>query len=126
MTATKPDKRVKLTEAQVTEQCTTLLRIRGFEPVRLNSALVTRSDGGRYRVGTPGIPDFVVLRPMDPGESECFWMEVKAPGKKPNPKQDAYHEHLRNAGFLVAVIDSLDAMVAFLDANYGRLVRRKA
>jgi len=124
VTATKPDKRVKLTEAQVTDQCCTLLRLRGWRPIRLQSALVTRSDGGRYRVGEVGEPDYIMLRSEDPGDGEFFFCEFKAPGKKTTPAQDIWHEQARHEGFLVVTIDSLDAMVEFLDANYGRLVRR--
>jgi hypothetical protein len=110
--------RAKLTEAQVTQQCCDLLRCHGWEPIRMQSALVTRSDGGRYRVGEKGLPDYLCLRPISPGEAQCFWLELKGSGKKPSTEQLIWHEQARNRGHLVCVADSVDALAEWVGINF--------
>ncbi|MGN0270911.1 MAG: VRR-NUC domain-containing protein [Candidatus Weimeria sp.] len=51
--------------------------------------------------GTSGMPDRIVLLP----EGQMFFVELKAPGKKPRPLQERMHERLRALGFDVYVID---------------------
>ena len=52
--------------------------------------------------GLDGMPDRLVLLP---GGKMAF-VEVKAPGEKPRPLQEARHRLLRRLGFKVYVIDS--------------------
>ena len=49
-----------------------------------------------------GMPDRLVLLP----DSVIAFAELKAPGKKPRPLQEARHRLLRRLGFKVYVIDS--------------------
>ena len=53
--------------------------------------------------GFTGVPDRIALFPG--GQIE--FVELKAPGKKPTPRQLAVHEQFRNLGFRVRVIDNL-------------------
>ena len=61
--------------------------------------------------GTDGMPDRIVLLP----QGRISFVEVKAPGKKPRPLQIHRHEELRNLGFQVFVLDSLDQIKEILD-----------
>lgn len=62
-----------------------------------------------------GMPDRMVLMP---GERMAF-VEVKAPGKKPRPLQDARHRLLRQLGFRVFVVDVPGAVAEILDEIGG-------
>ena len=61
--------------------------------------------------GTDGMPDRIVLMP---GRHFAF-VEVKAPGEKPRPLQEARHRQLRELGFAVYVLDSEDRIGGILD-----------
>ena len=61
--------------------------------------------------GYDGMPDRIVLMP----DGHIGFVEVKAPGKKPRPLQQARHEMLRSLGFKVYVIDSIDQIGGILD-----------
>lgn len=61
--------------------------------------------------GFDGMPDRIVLM-LD---GHIGFVEVKAPGKKPRPLQQARHEMLRSLGFKVYVIDSIDQIGGLLD-----------
>ena len=56
--------------------------------------------------GFIGMPDRLVLMP----KGKIFFAEMKAPGQKPRPVQVKRHEMLRNLGFKVYVVDSLEVM----------------
>lgn len=57
-----------------------------------------------------GWPDLCVLIP---GGVPLF-LELKRPGGRTSKAQDRRHEELRNAGYTVAVCDSIDAAVAVI------------
>ena len=61
--------------------------------------------------GFDGMPDRIVLLP---GGHMAF-VEVKAPGKKPRPLQEARHRILRALGFAVYVIDDENHIGGVLD-----------
>lgn len=77
--------------------------------------------GGECRkiqfIGRPGAPDRLVMLPPiigsleTPGDcvaaAETIWIELKAPGKKPEPHQLREHDRMRKMGQRVVVIDSL-------------------
>lgn len=58
-----------------------------------------------------GLPDRMIL---SPGEKVGF-IELKAPGKKPRPLQLKRHKELRNLGFKVYVVDSIDMIEEVLN-----------
>jgi hypothetical protein len=54
--------------------------------------------------GLAGVPDRLLLFP----EGKIAFVEMKAPGKQPTPLQRLRHAQLRNLGFRVYVVDSID------------------
>jgi hypothetical protein len=66
--------------------------------------------GGQIRkaqwVGHVGAPDRRVMLP----NRMPIWIELKAPGKKPEPHQVREHNRMRRLGELVEVIDSYEAV----------------
>lgn len=51
-----------------------------------------------------GAPDRIVMIP----ERHHFWVELKAPGMKPEPHQERAHTFMRTCGIRVEVVDSLE------------------
>jgi hypothetical protein len=70
--------------------------------------------GGEIRkaewIGRVGAPD---RRVMLPGRLPV-WVELKAPGVKPEPHQIREHNRMRRLGELVEVIDSIEAVEELL------------
>lgn len=58
-----------------------------------------------------GLPDRMVLMPG----GKIYFAELKAPGKKPRPIQEAVHYVLRNMGFKVFVIDTKEKVGEFIN-----------
>lgn len=54
--------------------------------------------------GTAGVPDRICLFPG----GKVFFVETKAPGKKPRPLQKKRHEELKRMGFKVYIADTED------------------
>jgi hypothetical protein len=77
--------------------------------------------GGEVRkvqwIGRRGAPDRLV---MLPGNAHGWrypvtaWVELKAPGVKPEPHQLREHERMRKMGQRVAVIDSIEGVEELL------------
>ena len=61
--------------------------------------------------GLDGMPDRLALLP---GGRMAF-VEVKAPGKKPRPLQEARHRMLRQLGFKVYVLDDENQIGGIVD-----------
>lgn len=74
--------------------------------------------GGEVRkvqwIGRRGAPDRLVMLPENwagrNDESEFMWVELKAPGVKPEPYQLREHERMRWMHQTVVVIDSLQGV----------------
>ena len=75
--------------------------------------------GGEVRkvqwIGRRGAPDRLVMWDRSGGDFEypayvSCWVELKAPGKKPEPHQLREHERMRAMGQRVEVIDSIEAV----------------
>ena len=58
-----------------------------------------------------GMPDRLVLLP----DGRIAFVELKAPGKRPRPLQEARHRLLRSLGFRVYVIDKPEQIGGMLD-----------
>ena len=58
-----------------------------------------------------GMPDRLILLP----DGVIAFVELKAPGKRPRPIQEARHRLLRSLGFRVYVIDSIEQIGGILD-----------
>lgn len=78
--------------------------------------------GGEVRkvkwIGRRGAPDRIVMLP-DPGPdngtfNNAWWVELKAPGVKPEGYQLREHARMRRMGQRVVVIDSLEQVEALL------------
>lgn len=72
-------------------------------------------------VGRRGAPDRMVVWPQEepplfggPRRSPVDFVELKAPGKKPDPHQEREHERLRALGCNVHVIDSKEAVDRYI------------
>ena len=61
--------------------------------------------------GTTGVPDRICLK-----AGRVVFAEVKAPGAKPKPIQNRRMAQLRDQGFQVFVVDSLDGIAEVSDA----------
>lgn len=60
--------------------------------------------------GTNGMPDRIVL-----WDGRIWFIELKAPGKKPRKLQEYIHGEIRKQGFEVRVMDSLEDVEEFID-----------
>lgn len=78
--------------------------------------------GGEVRkvswIGRRGAPDRLVMLPGGAVAMHwhplTIWIELKAPGKKPEPHQLREHERLRRMGQRVEVIDSFEGVDSLL------------
>ena len=61
--------------------------------------------------GMSGVPDRIVLLP----HGRIVFIELKAPGKKPRPIQIKRIKELKDLGFDVRVIDSIDGVKNFIE-----------
>lgn len=81
----------------------------------IEAALVKRvkSLGGEVRkaawIGRRGAPDRLVML-----DGRTIFVELKAPGEKPEPHQEREHERMRAMGQEVVVIDSIEGVEALL------------
>lgn len=75
--------------------------------------------GGECRkvkwIGRPGAPDRIVMLPgvrsqvlSEYRPNRTIWVELKAPGAKPEPHQLREHERMRKMGQWVEVVDSYE------------------
>ncbi|MBX5437717.1 MAG: VRR-NUC domain-containing protein [Alicyclobacillaceae bacterium] len=74
---------------------------------------VERAGGWALKLVSPGqagVPDRLVCLPG----GRVVFVELKAPGRRPRPLQVRAMERLRSLGFDVRVIDSLEAVDAFM------------
>lgn len=58
-----------------------------------------------------GLPDRMVLMP----KGRVYFVELKAPGKKPRLLQEVIHNNLRKLGFIVFVIDTKEKVGEFIN-----------
>jgi hypothetical protein len=79
--------------------------------------------GGEVRkvqwIGRRGAPDRLVMLPHGHRSGSCssiktFFVELKAPGKKPEPHQRREHVRMVGMGQVVAVIDSIEGVEELL------------
>ena len=62
-------------------------------------------------IGTAGVPDRIVLLPG----GRCFFVELKAPGKKMRPLQVKRAKQLESLGFKVYCIDSMEGIKEIIE-----------
>lgn len=64
--------------------------------------------------GTNGVPDRIVLL-----KGQMYFVELKAPGKKPRKLQSFIHDEIRSQGFEVHIIDNLEDAAEFIEGIGG-------
>lgn len=69
---------------------------------------------------TAGVPDLFIAEPRGPYHG--LFVEMKAAGKKPSPKQKAVHETLRGKSYLVEVTDSFEKFVDVVKFYFNGIV----
>lgn len=78
--------------------------------------------GGEVRkvawIGRRGAPDRFVMMPQV--NRPNFWVELKAPGRKPEPHQDREIERMRHFDEIIYVLDSFEAIDRVLASYTGR------
>lgn len=94
------------------------------EEAKIEAHLVkqVKALGGEVRkvkwIGRRGAPDRLVMLPdgrvfegeyLGPAKG-TIWVELKAPGKVPEPHQEREHKRMRAMGQRVEVIDSMDGV----------------
>ena len=105
-------------ESEVAKACVNWLAYHGYKAERLNVGLFWTQDGRRHPEGRPGRPDYLVCHAKYPG----FYLEIKAPGGKLSPEQQMEHMNLeRGWGIEVAVVDSVTALIAWLEEREKRI-----
>lgn len=75
---------------------------------------VKKAGGKAYKFESPGndgVPDRIVVFPLN----RIYFVELKAPGKKPRPLQLKQMRDLMNFGCRVSVLDSIDAVNEFIE-----------
>jgi len=75
---------------------------------------VKKLGGIAYKFTSPGrrsVPDRLCLLPT----GIAIFVELKAPGKQPTPKQAREHEKLRAMGHRVEIIDTHDGVDDFIN-----------
>ena len=65
--------------------------------------------------GTTGVPDRVLI-----GHGKTVFVEAKAPGQKPRPRQEVVFDAMRKRGAEVYVVDTRQGVRDLLDALYGK------
>jgi hypothetical protein len=117
---------LKLTERDVARQVRDFLGPHGWRCLRMNSALVGRPQGGAFRVGEVGMPDYLFLRyfahPMEPGKFDLrqLWIEVKAPGGRLRPAQVEWAKNEAAQGATVLMVDDIDKFRSWYAEEVGR------
>lgn len=71
--------------------------------------------------GHRGAPDRLVIWRAEPwtcclrcNAPSIHFIELKAPGKKPDPHQEREHERLRSMGCTVLILDSIEAVDEYI------------
>lgn len=83
--------------------------------IQIENPVVEAAKANGYKVrkvcwfGSRNAPDRLFMRP-----GRGFFVEFKAPGEEPRPGQAREIKRMRDAGFEVHVIDSVDAGVSLL------------
>lgn len=72
--------------------------------LRTNSGVFYDSNGGRVRVGFPGLSDLVGCT----SEGRFFAIEVKLPGEKPRDDQEKFLKAMSKTGAITGVAHSVE------------------
>jgi hypothetical protein len=109
-------------ESDIVRDCLTWLRLQGVFCWRQNQGAITGSYKGKRRflrfTSVDGVSDILgVLRP----QGQLLALEVKRPGKKPTPEQEAFLATVRDHGGIGAYVQSVAELEELL-ATWRRAV----
>lgn len=105
---------MKLTEAQVTQQIKGWMLAKGWTAYRLQSGTVRGVTQGTYITLNPaGTPDWLFVRGAD-----ILFVEMKATGKKLNPKQVLWMVVALTSGTPATWADSLETFIGNYRLEY--------
>lgn len=120
----------EMPENQVEALCVSWLRVLGWRVTRQQSGLFSRPGAGhiRIRIGEKGLPDWRCERPIIPAGKrpqdaltmECFHLECKAPGERPDPVQVGWMIGSNALGTPATWCDSLPMLQDWYRVRYGR------
>lgn len=114
--------KLRLSEADVTQQCVDFLRAerwtckRQHVGVFIPLAQKDKPDPQAVTIGETGDPDWLIMRVLtdrlpDGGSwPDLFYLEFKRPGGRLRPGQKLAHKALRKDGWLVCVAHGLDEL----------------
>lgn len=88
---------------------------------RLRDGVKARG-GIAVKLSAPGYrswPDRIVLMPG----GHAYFVELKAPGKKPTAQQTLRHRQIEALGFFVTVLDSVEDVDRFLQTKLDKQVK---
>lgn len=77
---------------------------RGHFVMRTNSGVFFDSNGGRVRIGFPGLSDLVGCT----SGGRFFAIEVKLPGEEPRDDQQKFLDAMRNTGAIAGCAHSVE------------------
>jgi hypothetical protein len=110
-------KRPVIQENSVEDGCLSVLRHRGYWPIRLHVGRFRTLYGGWITMGDVGTPDWAAIHPRHRG----LLLEVKRPGGELSIAQVRKIDQLRlGYGLPVAVVDSAADLSTWLDRHEGR------
>ena len=128
-------RREELPENIVTKQIKDFLEARGWNVVRMNSGLFERRYGKKanqpaegehkpmVRIGTKGQADWLAYKRAEGQRFYLFHLEIKAPGKKPNPDQLLWMKRHQATGTPAEWFDGFDTgrrpFVRWFRENYA-------
>ena len=106
--------RPRTTENHVEAQCIGWLQTQGWEVIRQQSGLFARPNSeARVRIGQVGAADWLCIRPRELGTCDLFFLECKAPGKRPTQQQELWMQRQHAGGMRAVWFDSLDKLRAW-------------
>lgn len=104
--------KIKLVENDVERQCLDVLRLRGFNPIRLQSGKLKTPDGRWVTIGEVGIPDYAIPQ---------FFLETKRPGGRLSEAQQTKIFELEKCwGLETVIVESVDELILWLDRRAGK------
>lgn len=91
------------TETEIQKDVIDLLKAWGWTVYRMNAGRK-----GGIRLHPPGTPDLLAQR-----KGHSVWIEMKKPGEDPSEIQRKKHKELREDGFTVLVIHSVEELLKY-------------
>ncbi len=104
------------TENDVEYNCISWLREQGWIAERNPVGMLYTRDGRPHPVGRPGACDWRLKRSVT-NALHYFELELKAPGRKPGPRQREYMAQMADHGVVAVYADSLEMLQEWYSAE---------